>query len=395
MLATLAYDRQRAFPGPAALLPTLGTALVLLAARPGGWVARGLSIRPLVALGLVSYGAYLWHQPLLALQRYASEAPPSVGARAGALLLALACAAASWRLLEAPLRRAQGRSPGRFWRGLLAAALLVGGLAVLLWHSGGWPMRWSEPQRQVLALGERPYAEAYREGHCFLRADQPPAAHAAGCPDAAVDGGLAVWGDSHAAALAAGLRGLAGTGPLRQYTASGCPPLAEAATGLPPNCRAFSHAVGEALRRRPPARLLLHARWSDHAGAVDEAARPAALRALQAALPGTRILLLGPVPRWYPTLPLHLARGPEPWTAATEGPDAGAAADGPLERRLAGQAAAAGVDYRSLRALACPAGPCRQVVGAPGQEAPLVWDEAHLTPEGAAWLARALVPTLP
>ena len=64
-----------------------GTALVILFARAGSPVARLLSLPPMVGLGLVSYSAYLWHQPLFALARVRSAAQPSpelmLGARAG------------------------------------------------------------------------------------------------------------------------------------------------------------------------------------------------------------------------------------------------------------------------------------------------------------------------
>lgn len=57
-------------PGAMFLLPTIGTVLVIRFAYPANAAGRLLSARPLVWLGLVSFGTYLWHQPLLAMARY-------------------------------------------------------------------------------------------------------------------------------------------------------------------------------------------------------------------------------------------------------------------------------------------------------------------------------------
>jgi peptidoglycan/LPS O-acetylase OafA/YrhL len=100
----LLYTDQTPFPGAAALLPTLGTVLVILCARRGTLVGRLLTLRPLVFIGLISYSAYLWHQPLLALARHlaAEDLPLSAALSLGALALLLA--AFSWRFVEQPFR---------------------------------------------------------------------------------------------------------------------------------------------------------------------------------------------------------------------------------------------------------------------------------------------------
>ena len=62
-----AYDDTTLFPGPTALLPTLGVAAVILAGSgdTGSLVQRLLSWRPMRHVGRVSYAWYLWHWPLL------------------------------------------------------------------------------------------------------------------------------------------------------------------------------------------------------------------------------------------------------------------------------------------------------------------------------------------
>lgn len=99
------FDGHTPFPGVHALLPTLGTALLILHAHPATLVGRALASRACVAVGLVSYSAYLWHQPMLALARVHAGAELSVLAGVGWCALALVLAFASWRFVEQPIRR--------------------------------------------------------------------------------------------------------------------------------------------------------------------------------------------------------------------------------------------------------------------------------------------------
>ena len=62
------FDESTPIPSVYALAPVGGTALIIATATPGHPVSRLLTARPLVAIGLISYSAYLWHQPLFALR---------------------------------------------------------------------------------------------------------------------------------------------------------------------------------------------------------------------------------------------------------------------------------------------------------------------------------------
>jgi peptidoglycan/LPS O-acetylase OafA/YrhL len=102
------------------------SALLILGLQVDGRARRVLSLPPLVGLGKISYGVYLYHWPIFVLiDRHRWSAP------VGVLLLAkcaitLAVAVASFFLLERPVRRAEWLVPGR----TLAAA--VAGTAVVV-----------------------------------------------------------------------------------------------------------------------------------------------------------------------------------------------------------------------------------------------------------------------
>jgi peptidoglycan/LPS O-acetylase OafA/YrhL len=77
--------------------------IVALEAAPEGIPARVLSLGPVVYLGLISYGIYLWQWPvILILSRYAHPNPWQMAAVAG--LITTGLASLSYQILERPVR---------------------------------------------------------------------------------------------------------------------------------------------------------------------------------------------------------------------------------------------------------------------------------------------------
>jgi peptidoglycan/LPS O-acetylase OafA/YrhL len=89
------------------LLVALGVALVLahLVLVPDGWPARALSLTPLVLLGRISYGVYLWHWPVFVVANAARTGRTGLDLFAVRSLVTLALATASYLLVEQPVRR--------------------------------------------------------------------------------------------------------------------------------------------------------------------------------------------------------------------------------------------------------------------------------------------------
>ena len=106
------------------LLSALAAAALVVGAVcvPSGPVARVLSLRVMVLIGTISYGAYLWHFPVfIALDRATgSTGVVSVALRFGATFT---LAAASYVLVERPVIR------GTFWRSVRAVTPAVVALA--------------------------------------------------------------------------------------------------------------------------------------------------------------------------------------------------------------------------------------------------------------------------
>ncbi|TAK98046.1 MAG: acyltransferase [Aquabacterium sp.] len=99
------FDKHTPSPSLYVLMPTLGTALIILFASEQTMVGRFVGNRAFVFIGLLSYSAYLWHQPLFAFARQRSlGGEPDHGIFAALSLASLLLAYVSWRFVEAPFR---------------------------------------------------------------------------------------------------------------------------------------------------------------------------------------------------------------------------------------------------------------------------------------------------
>lgn len=167
LYAIFRYDDLTPFPSVYALVPVMGAALIILFGGKGTWTAQLLEHRSFVGIGLISYSAYLWHQPLFAFARIRSSVAPAPSLLLALALLSLVLAYFSWRYIETPFRK--GRStilPTRravfAARGMMGSGLLAIGLTGCL--SGGLPSRFSQPvQRFARATTDVPSSECYFE----------------------------------------------------------------------------------------------------------------------------------------------------------------------------------------------------------------------------------------
>ncbi|MEY2580158.1 MAG: hypothetical protein QOE09_7 [Ilumatobacteraceae bacterium] len=137
--AVLMFDDSIAFPGSAALLPVLGTALIVVSGGNDAAQFAPVAVlrhQLLQWIGRRSYAIYLWHWPALVLAE-ARWGPLSLPQRFIAIGVALALAAASLRLVEDPVRHSKWIS-SRAGRGLMLGAalcttvLLVGTISLAL-----------------------------------------------------------------------------------------------------------------------------------------------------------------------------------------------------------------------------------------------------------------------
>lgn len=105
LYSVFAFDDATPFPSLYALVPTVGTVLIILFAVPGTAVHSLLSMRGFVGVGLISYSLYLWHQPVFAFWRHYNFFEPTHVEMVLLALLSVCLAYCTYRFVEAPFRR--------------------------------------------------------------------------------------------------------------------------------------------------------------------------------------------------------------------------------------------------------------------------------------------------
>jgi peptidoglycan/LPS O-acetylase OafA/YrhL len=252
---------------PLALLGLCSSVLgtVLLIASPASWINRQLlSSPPLIFIGRISYSWYLWHWPLLAFLHIVCGPQLPRAAPWLAIVASFAAAVLSWRFIEQPFRSSR-RAPAPLLAryALASAALLL--IYALVWFGHGVPQRFPA----LAALEDS--GMTLNQDPCLGRStsDQPNLLPP--CSSASANPAIALWGDSHAAALAPGLRAAAAAQgwDFIQLGKASCPPLSGAVhfiPRLPPIaavCGRFNKRVLELLQSDRRIRIVvLTAFWS-------------------------------------------------------------------------------------------------------------------------------------
>ena len=87
------------------IVPSVGFALLVAAVAAGtGKAVAVFSVKPLANVGVVSYGIYLWHVPLIVVGTELGVLPENFGLRVATVAVAaIGFGFASWRLVEEPL----------------------------------------------------------------------------------------------------------------------------------------------------------------------------------------------------------------------------------------------------------------------------------------------------
>ncbi|HEY8948830.1 MAG TPA: acyltransferase family protein [Rhizomicrobium sp.] len=263
------YDRWMPFPGLAAVAPCLGAALVIYAGRQTNLVARALSAKPVVFIGLISYSLYLWHWPVLVFTQIALNRALHPWEIYACIALSFALAVLSWRYVERPIRKHRGLE----WRALFggaAAAITVTALCgAAVASARGVPQRMQPEIRKILAE-ERDHeprmdicfgltAHDVRRGRlCRIGSTQTE------------EPSFILWGDSHADALLPAVQKVAqqnGRAGLFAGTDS-CAPLLGVVRPDAPRCKPFNDAVAKLATKSTIREVILDARWSKNAYGV-------------------------------------------------------------------------------------------------------------------------------
>lgn len=263
LAAIFVFDDNTPFPSLYAILPVLGSALIILTAGQATLVGRFLSLRAMTGIGLISYSAYLWHQPLFAFARLRSAAALSLPLALALIALTLCLAVFSWWFVERPFR-AGPRTIIRTQRGVFAtsglALMLLVELGMGLVLGKGLPGRLA-PSGQSFATLDIDTRLSGNNGlgpQCAKGFNRPDSCRTSG-PDQVL-----LWGDSYAMHLAKILIGSPNASGIVQYTMPACAPImgisrvnSKYPLSWAKGCVAFNNEVLSWLRATPAIRYVV------------------------------------------------------------------------------------------------------------------------------------------
>lgn len=267
------YTHATPFPGLAAIPPCLGAGIFIWITgykhpeERVTLVARTLSARPLVFIGLISYSLYLWHWPLFAFSNYLSIDPLPGRYRFCLVVLGVFLAVLSWRFIETPFRTGRYCDSRKavFGTGAMATALvLVCGLAIQ--YNFAIPQRFTD---EALAYAKRQVDMAFiheLEVQDIVEGRLTPIG--ATRQDSRID--WLVWGDSHAMAVTPAFhqyleaRGLAGQAATHSWTAPLIGYFKGTQFGMGLDSLDFNQAVFEHIKVNAIPNVVLVGAWSGY-----------------------------------------------------------------------------------------------------------------------------------
>ena len=247
--AVFAFDSNVPFPSFYTLIPTLGTGLIILFSSPSTFVGRLLGTKVLVGIGLISYSAYLWHQPLFAFARQRSPTEPSELVRSALAVLSFLLAYLSWRYVEMPFRNRETVS-----RKLIFSFAVIGSVVFivigLVGHlADGFDDRVNNNGLTLKSI-EKKLTVNYGLSHtCDGDFTLSPDCRTSDEPE------IVVWGDSYAMHLVKGIMASNPDAKIIQMTQSACGPFFDIAPVTPTlplsrgkSCLEFTEKVREWLQ---------------------------------------------------------------------------------------------------------------------------------------------------
>lgn len=381
LIPVFLYKETTPFPGLYAVAPTLGACLIIFCADDQTIVGRILSWKPVTGIGLISYSLYLWHQPVFAFERLYSVGEPVWYLMSGLAVLSVVLAYLSWRYIEKPFRNRNRFSRQQIF-GLAAFGSTVFIAIGLVGHfKEGFPERLNQGQQEIMAFADNSdnHNNSIKD-HCFLSPEQDNSSFN-DCNEILNTTGNTVflWGDSHAAHLYPGLlKNHSSVRQLTTLTAGACPPLLNFGSA---SCQSINNFVLSRILREQPDRVILAAVWGNYHW---ELLKNTIVQLKNAGIKD--IQLVGPVPRWIPSLPVVLIRYGVNFSEIPERISLGMDPTvKQLDDSMRGFAGEYGLKYISPNSILCNDAGCLVKVGLT-VDSMMQWDVSHLTKLGSEFL---------
>jgi peptidoglycan/LPS O-acetylase OafA/YrhL len=227
LIYSILVCRSTQFPGIAALVPVVGT--LLLIASPNSFVSDVLSARPMIFVGKISYSWYLWHWPLLSFAKIICDRPLGQDATLSIVFVSFCVAIGSFYFVEQPFRHSSTPTRQMLIRyGTLLILISVPPLALIATKGLS--------QRRVQLAQMEAQGTSVTRDVCLAAYGKTTPLLTPECVSSANNGHIvALIGDSHAGTLATDLRFIAIRSgyAFEEIGKSSCPPLHKVTIYMP------------------------------------------------------------------------------------------------------------------------------------------------------------------
>lgn len=292
-------DTQSPFPGYWALLPVIGTVLIINAGL-GAKINRFLFGHPiLVWIGLISFPLYLWHWPALVFARIIAKGAPNASTQMLAILSSLALATLTFLLIERPIRFGKYHKTTAV---ILCFLMLgIGFIGFNTYARDGLTFRLNQIQfRLPPVLQSLGQSNPNHSGSTQAQNSKP--IEALSNKDSKIvrttKKQIWLWGDSYAGHLVSGYQSRFGDQfEIIQLNSNGCPPILNLELPNRRNCSQINQKNFERIRNEKPYKVVLAANWTDYEWEnIDKT-----IQALQKN-DYNNIDIIGPAPQWNDSL---------------------------------------------------------------------------------------------
>lgn len=255
------YTDALPFPSAYTLIPVICTALLILFATSGTIVANLLSFKVFVGVGLISYSAYLWHQPIFSFARLRSFDMLTPTDMSLLSVLSLVVAFFSWKYIEQPFRKPNVSKRKVFSLSALGICLM-GSIGAVGYNQEGFQTRLSKTFEDLEKIS------TVEESYCHIEGRKAPEQLRKGefCTIGQGETLYAMIGDSHAGALFSSVEKYMSHTHVSSVAVSGgfCAPLLNGFT-YRKNCTAMMQAALEqVLSDKNIETVILVAEWANY-----------------------------------------------------------------------------------------------------------------------------------
>lgn len=265
VLSIIFFSESLLYPSLFTLLPCIGTGLIIVYANDKTYLYKFLTLKPIVFLGLVSYSLYLWHQPILALNRIQFGYNLNFFHTLVLLIISFFLSIFTWKFIEQPFRKKAIINDRKFLKILFLSFTIISVISCFIYFDKIKSKRFEIPNKIQSSIQmadnkgcldiEEAHLNSQKEWYCELGKKNENIS-------------FAIIGDSHALAMKPGFdiaaKEIGQKGIMTGF--SGCPGL----IGIQSirndiqkrNCKKLSEKFYEFVKEKKIKKLFLISRWT-------------------------------------------------------------------------------------------------------------------------------------